>query len=735
MGSIPILLLSCLVLLPLLYGIPVNKAEYSVENKLDTGVSAVHSRLRSVLRNTKHGRKKRRRTGQRHLENKAQSLIADTDFFIPDTPENVHRIGHKVSQNMPKIYITKLPVTQIKEEPQIFFTKVLKDKHTSIEVFDIIDEEELSLNSSSGMFEDISLKINDKDNVISENSLEPAIRSNHVNQDGLENVNDMIDNSQTVNQPSNNINSFEGETQRIGYSTEYPYLEFVSSTAMIFSNHCEGDDACDVEYESKQTDYFEQDLTNLGSADNIKPSTPTNDGIFKDEKWVLPIVMIASATIVFLLSFEVFIYLKTKRSTPSCRHLFLGQMLLAGLLSCAVMALVFTMKPTTTICAVSRFGSGLSFTLVFSTLLVKLVFLISMNNGIYLPSTYQILLLVFAVLIQLAISIQWIVAVPPSLSTEFEPLTCATTFQQQLHGQIYNIFLIVVLTVLSLKFYRVRPTYREALYISMVMVLTVIIWTSWIIAGYILPANYADLCSSVGLLASTVATFSVMFLPRGRQLSATGKDGVYPEDRAEVYNRQETASPGGLSRDLSLFSVNTGSVQFCLPVRNLFQKTRGSSREDQNAVVKSIIQKTFGSQRNKPIHALSSSSGVDGSIYSSAEEQHEGHLEIEPRSQTMDNLARSVLTKSSGLSKNKQAQYQTTNSFDRFPFSSRPPQFNPNDTAVTNKATTTRNQQASASLYRVDSYASKIELKSKPSLSNPNVLFCTPKDMTNSIIY
>jgi hypothetical protein len=50
-----------------------------------------------------------------------------------------------------------------------------------------------------------------------------------------------------------------------------------------------------------------------------------------------------------------------------------------------------------------RLGTGLSYSIVYSTLLVKLVFLVSLNSGVYLPATYQALLLCFAVLIQLVI--------------------------------------------------------------------------------------------------------------------------------------------------------------------------------------------------------------------------------------------------------------------------------------------------------------------------------------------
>ena len=37
-----------------------------------------------------------------------------------------------------------------------------------------------------------------------------------------------------------------------------------------------------------------------------------------------------------------------------------------------------------------RFGTGFSYVLIFSSLLVKLVFLISLNTGVYLPALYQV---------------------------------------------------------------------------------------------------------------------------------------------------------------------------------------------------------------------------------------------------------------------------------------------------------------------------------------------------------
>ena len=52
-------------------------------------------------------------------------------------------------------------------------------------------------------------------------------------------------------------------------------------------------------------------------------------------------------------------------------------------------------------------GTGLSYVLIYSSLLVKLVFLISLNTGVYLPAMYQALLFFFCVLVQTVILAQW----------------------------------------------------------------------------------------------------------------------------------------------------------------------------------------------------------------------------------------------------------------------------------------------------------------------------------------
>lgn len=304
-------------------------------------------------------------------------------------------------------------------------------------------------------------------------------------------------------------------------------------------------------------------------ADVITPALPSYKELlkhFKKEVWVIPVLIAAGIIILVLTIFEIFLLAKAINKNPSRRHLFLGQMLLAGLLACSGMAVVYTLKPTPITCAVIRLGSGLSYSLVYSTLLVKLVFLISLNSGVYLPATYQSLLLCFAILIQLVIGIQWLVSAPPdvadSIISEDEAIfTCATLFRQQLLGLLYVVFLISVVVLLAFKSRGVRENYREAMYVGLTMGFTVAIWIVWIVAGLIVPTRYQDVCSACGLIACTSITFVIMFMPKGRQLSAMGKEGVYAEDRTDVYTGSGTGSTGSSGTPSpSFFPVKPGKL-------------------------------------------------------------------------------------------------------------------------------------------------------------------------------
>lgn len=217
----------------------------------------------------------------------------------------------------------------------------------------------------------------------------------------------------------------------------------------------------------------------------------TNPSGLRNEPWVLPVLVLSSIAMILMAAFEVFVLCKAWRTSPSRRHLFLGQMLLLGLFACAGLAAILTATPTLLSCAAVRFGAGVAFALVFASLLVKCVFLISLNGGVYLPAPYQGLLLLFAVLIQVAIGVQWLFSAPPAVEqvpvhasrsgasmTNRYPLLltaqditttvplCKTPFPELLFSLIYVVFLILFVAVLAIKSRGIRDNYREATYIG-----------------------------------------------------------------------------------------------------------------------------------------------------------------------------------------------------------------------------------------------------------------------------
>lgn len=129
---------------------------------------------------------------------------------------------------------------------------------------------------------------------------------------------------------------------------------------------------------------------------------PPSAALLRNENWVVPLLALSLLTIALIAGFEIFVLCKAWRTSPSRRHLFLGQMLLFGLFLCATLAGILAATPTPATCAMVRLGTGVGYALVFAALLVKCVFLISLNGGVYLPAPYQALLLLFAVLIQVS---------------------------------------------------------------------------------------------------------------------------------------------------------------------------------------------------------------------------------------------------------------------------------------------------------------------------------------------
>ena len=197
----------------------------------------------------------------------------------------------------------------------------------------------------------------------------------------------------------------------------------------------------------------------------------------EDEAWVVPLLVVSGVSLTVVLVYQVVVVLRASRTSPSRRHLFLSQALLLGLLLGSSLGLVHSLEQTAPTCVAIRLGTGLSYVLIYSSLLVKQVFLISLNTGVYLPAMYQALLFSFCVLVQLVMGVQWVVLVPP----------CDYTTSDHITSLSYIIFLLVFISCLAIKTVHIKDNNHESRHIAVLMLVTVIVWLAWMLGASLLP--------------------------------------------------------------------------------------------------------------------------------------------------------------------------------------------------------------------------------------------------------
>ncbi|XP_070159864.1 uncharacterized protein [Polyergus mexicanus] len=260
---------------------------------------------------------------------------------------------------------------------------------------------------------------------------------------------------------------------------------------------------------------------------------PTPKSLLKQRPWALPLAALSAASMLLMASFEVFVLFKARSTAPNRRHLFLGQTLLLGLFLLAGLSAAASLSQNPLSCAAFRLV-GLPAALVFAALLVKCVFLLSLNSGVYLPAPYQALVLVFAVLVQVAIVGQWFYGEPPAViqmqqqqqAGQSSSTSCKTPLGQIVASLGYPGALLVAVACLAVRARGVRDNNREAAFIGLAVGLSLPIWVSSGIGS--LAAGSEDdreAWLAYGLLATSLFVFLTMFLPKGRQLAALGREG------------------------------------------------------------------------------------------------------------------------------------------------------------------------------------------------------------------
>ncbi|XP_017493683.1 PREDICTED: uncharacterized protein LOC108381795, partial [Rhagoletis zephyria] len=223
--------------------------------------------------------------------------------------------------------------------------------------------------------------------------------------------------------------------------------------------------------------------------------------------------------------------LREEQTCPSRRHLFLGQMLLLGLFLSSVMGIAFVPSSNWLTCTLIRAGLGVCFAIVYGTLLVKAVFLLSLHSGVYLSAEYQALLLFFIISTQVAIDGQWLIHRSSSIVVDYMDgyghavYRCDHSVNQLLLSLLYVMILIVLIAIMAFRVRGYRENHGEALFLGITATATILLWLVWIAGTITSTPHYRDGFVAFGLVCNATLIFIIMFLPKGRQLAAVGREG------------------------------------------------------------------------------------------------------------------------------------------------------------------------------------------------------------------
>ena len=196
--------------------------------------------------------------------------------------------------------------------------------------------------------------------------------------------------------------------------------------------------------------------------------------------WESGLIILSSINVSIILTIIIIKTIYTPSSTLSRRHLLFSLTRLLGMLTGSLLGFVLSAEESMATCLVIRAGVGTSYVLIYASIMVKQVFIISLNIGIYLTLFYQILLFFFSVLVQVILSIQWLILVPP----------CHYTSQDHILTLFYNFLLVFFITIISVRSLGLKHRSEESSSICLVMIVNLSTWIIWMMAACLLPTVY-----------------------------------------------------------------------------------------------------------------------------------------------------------------------------------------------------------------------------------------------------
>ena len=202
----------------------------------------------------------------------------------------------------------------------------------------------------------------------------------------------------------------------------------------------------------------------------------------------------------------------------------LSAILLCGILFCYILPFIFLIKPTAAACAIQRIGSGVSFALVFSALLVKTnrihrIFNRSPHQLASPPRLIgpvsQVVIACLFVLVQIVIAAIWLAIEPPRVkqvvvNRKALELICDHNPHATLVVTVlYNLILLIGSTYFAFRTRKVPENFNEARFINITLFTLCLVWLAFVPTFYVSTVELSMVYQVFFLLLTIILSASV----------------------------------------------------------------------------------------------------------------------------------------------------------------------------------------------------------------------------------
>ena len=267
------------------------------------------------------------------------------------------------------------------------------------------------------------------------------------------------------------------------------------------------------------------------SVDNAANDRRNNMPVFSYEAfiartWTLVVLSVAIfGTIVALFMFT-YVLIKMCDGTLTGNQT-MGLILLMGVTGLFASVVPWLLPPNETICTIRHFLHPLLMVLCFAILLVKamqLRSLVSVGLGGTIPQVNQVVSLIFMMLVQVVIAVEWYVASQPFkiVLNQGYP-ECGVSRSRFLLLHLYPCCLVMLAFFYGLSVLKIKRNFNEGRWITIACIAIGPIFVAWLLVYYFAPVHFYDASTAVSIVAVAGILLTAIFFPKMHTIAHQSK--------------------------------------------------------------------------------------------------------------------------------------------------------------------------------------------------------------------